>query len=109
MLEDRERRYNVCSRFMSIPPQHLKDLYKLFASVETEREAERLLKDILTPQELASIAERWQLVQKLAAGKPQRQISKELFLSVSKITRGSRALKYGSGGFKHFLKKLGKI
>jgi len=93
---------------MAIPPRHLKDLYKLFASVESEREAERLLKDILTPQELASVAERWQLIQKLAAGEPQRSISKDLHVSISKITRGSRMLKYGGGGFKHFLRKMGK-
>lgn len=93
---------------MPIPSAHLKDLYKLFASVESEREAEKLLKDILTPQELASVAERWQLIQKLAANKPQRQISKELKVSISKITRGSRMLKYGEGGFTYFLKKLKK-
>ncbi|MDP7247089.1 MAG: Trp family transcriptional regulator [Candidatus Peribacteraceae bacterium] len=93
---------------MSVPPSHLADLYKLFASVDTEREAEKLLKDILTPQELASIAERWQLVQKLSKGVPQRKISEDLGISISKITRGSRMLQYGGGGFKHFLKKLGK-
>ncbi|MBU0458639.1 trp operon repressor [Patescibacteria group bacterium] len=93
---------------MAIPTSHLSDLYKLFASVETEREAEKLLKDILTPQELASVAERWQLVQKLDSGEPQRKISKDLKISISKITRGSRMLKYGGGGFKYFLKKLGK-
>jgi len=92
---------------MPIPSAHLKDLYELFASVESKREAEKLLKDILTPQELASVAERWQLIQKLAANKPQRQISKELKVSISKITRGSRMLKYGGGGFKYFLKKMG--
>ncbi len=93
---------------MSIPPSHLADLYKLFALVESEREAEKLLKDILTPQELASIAERWQLVQKLSAGIPQRKISEDLGISISKITRGSRMLQYGGGGFKHFLRKAAK-
>lgn len=98
--------YNHLS--MSIPPAHLKDLYKLFASVENEREAEKLLRDILTPQELASVAERWQLIQKLAADEPQRKIAQELNVSISKITRGSRMLKFGGGGFKYFLKKMGK-
>ncbi len=93
---------------MPIPPSHLSDLYKLFASVKSEREAEKLLKDILTPQELASVAERWQLVQRLHKGDPQRKISDDLGVSISKITRGSRQLKYGGGGFKYFLKKLKK-
>jgi TrpR family trp operon transcriptional repressor len=94
---------------MKIPPAHLRDLHALFASVDTEEEAKKLLEDILTPQELASLAERWQLIQALADGKPQREISKKLGLSISKITRGSRMLQHGSGGFWHFLKKLKKI
>ncbi len=90
---------------MRIDPQHERDLYELFARVRSPEEAELLLKDILTPQELASIAERWQLIQSLAAGKPQREIAKSLNVSISKITRGSRMLQYGSGGFQVFLKK----
>jgi len=93
---------------MSIPKKHLKELYELFTSISSEKEAEKLLKDILTPQEMASLAERWQLIQMLEAGVPQRTIAQKLNLSISKITRGSRVLKYGSGGLKHFLKKLKK-
>jgi len=67
-----------------------------------------LLEDMLTPQELASLSERWQLIQKLDAGEPQRDIAEELGVSISKITRGSRMLQYGKGGFGYFLKKLHK-
>jgi len=42
--------------------QQFSDLYELFASVDSPKEAEMLLKDMLTPQELDSVAERWQLV-----------------------------------------------
>lgn len=94
---------------MAIPKKHLAELYKLFAAVETPAEAQKLLVDILTPQELASLAERWQLIQLLAKGKAQRDIADELNISISKITRGSRMLQQGSGGFAHFLKKLKKI
>lgn len=65
-----------------------------------------LLKDILTPQELDSVAERWQLIQMLDAGVPQREIAKKLGISISKITRGSRMMQYGSGGFDMFLKRV---
>jgi len=76
--------------------------------VRTEKEAEILLKDILTPQELDSIAERWELIQMLAEGVSQREVADKLGISISKITRGSRMLQYGSGGFDYFLEKLGK-
>jgi len=93
---------------MPVSRKHLQELFELFAEVETSKEAEKLLLDILTPQELESVAERWQLIQALHAGKPQREIAHALKLSISKITRGSRMLKYGSGGFRHFLRKLKK-
>lgn len=93
---------------MSRDPRHYRELYQLFASVDDEKEAEMLLQDILTPQELESVAERWQLVQALAQGLPQREIAKKLDVSISKITRGSRMLQYGEGGFGHFLGKLKK-
>ena len=93
---------------MPLPPQHERDLYRLFASVQGEEEAKLLLQDILTPQELASVAERWQLIRALDAGLPQRDIAKKLKISISKITRGSHMLQYGKGGFRVFLERLGK-
>jgi len=93
---------------MAVPPKHLRDLYELFSSVRSKAEAEKLLADILTPQELASVAERWQLIQELAKRTPQRDIAKKLNLSISKITRGSRMLQYGSGGFGMFLERVKK-
>ncbi len=93
---------------MPATPKHRKELYRLFAAVSTEEEAQMLLQDILTPQELESVAERWQLIRELAKGTPQRMIAEKLQLSISKITRGSRMLQYGTGAFKHFLQKLGK-
>lgn len=88
-------------------PAH-KDLYKLFCAIETPEEAKLLLEDILTPQELDSVAERWQEVQLLAQGMTQRGVAKKLDISISKVTRGSRMLQFGSGGFSLFLKKMGK-
>lgn len=85
---------------------HVQDLYELFAAVESAEEAKMLLTDILTPQELCSLADRWRLIRALHSGRPQREIAKELGVSISKITRGSRMLQYGSGGFRYFLDKL---
>ncbi len=93
---------------MPVPSHQFRDLYALFASVHSEKEAKLLLKDLLTPQEIASLAERWQLIQELDKGTPQRDIATKLGISISKITRGSRMLQFGSGGFAHFLRKLKK-
>lgn len=91
---------------MPIDPKALKDLVKLFSSIDNEKECDMLLRDILTPQELETVAERWQLIQALGKGITQREVAKKCSVSISKITRGSHMLQHGSGGFGHFLKKL---
>ena len=64
----------------------------------------RLIKDflycLLTPAELADIAARWALVKALQQKVPQREIAKDLGISLCKITRGSRELKKPGSAFK---------
>ena len=93
---------------MRIPAKHYRELYTLFAAIKNEKEAEKFLHDMLTPQELDSVVERWQEIQLLAKGMPQREIARKLGISISKITRGSRALHHGNGAFKMMLKRLKK-
>ncbi len=93
---------------MTLPDRYYKELYELLCAVKNAKEAKMLLQDLLTPQELDSLAERWQEVQALAKGEAQRSIAKRLGISISKITRGSRVLKNGNGGFGYFLRKMKK-
>lgn len=81
-----------------------KELCSLFTAIETEKQSALLLEDILTPAEYDSIAERWQIIKLLHQGMTHREVAKKLGISISKVTRGSRCLQYGSGGFKIFLK-----
>ncbi len=66
------------------------------------------MEDLLTPQEYSTIILRWQIVQELTKGTPQRAIAKKLGLGVATITRGSTELKDKKGGFSQLLKKLAK-
>ena len=68
-----------------------------------------LLRDMLTPAELRSLAKRWEELQLLARGMKQREVAKKLKISISKVTRGSRVLRDGSGGAWLFLRRLGKL
>lgn len=86
-------------------PEHLKALVQLFSRLETPQQAELFLKDILTPHELAQLAERWQIVKRLHAGMPQRKIKEELGISIQRVTRGSKAFQSSRGGFQLFLDK----
>jgi TrpR family trp operon transcriptional repressor len=58
---------------------------------------------LLTPAETADIAARWALVKELKRKTPQREIAKDLGISLCKITRGSRELKKPGSAFQRFL------
>lgn len=81
------------------------DLCTLIAHVSKPEDARDLLIDLLTPQEIETISQRWQVVLQLAKGKKQRDIARELGVSIAMVTRGSTMLKFGTGGFHKFLPK----
>ncbi|MBT3273071.1 MAG: transcriptional regulator [Spirochaetales bacterium] len=60
---------------------------------------EDFLYSILTPNEQATIAARWELVKLIDQGVSQRKISDMLGLSLCKITRGSKELKKENSAF----------
>jgi TrpR family transcriptional regulator, trp operon repressor len=66
------------------------------------------LVDLLTPAEYREIGLRWQIVQMLHKGMPQRQIAEKLGISVATVGRGSRELLDPKGGFTKVLLKLKK-
>lgn len=76
------------------------NLERLAAAVATlERPAQvgQFLRDLLTPGELHDLALRWELLELLAEGVPQRQIAAQLGVSLCKITRGAKILKKRRG------------
>ncbi len=67
------------------------------AALESPAQAGQFLRELLTPGELHDLALRWELVELLAAGVPQRQIAAKLGVSLCKITRGAKILKKRRG------------
>lgn len=86
-----------------VKQKYLKELLTVMIRIRNPKLLEAFLKDLLTPQELDEIITRWQIVKRLAVNIPQREISKELKVSISKITRGSRELLDPNGGFQKIL------
>lgn len=80
------------------PPRLPDDLLAVLGLLEPEP-LQRLCDDLLTPAEVAAIGERWEIVKRLAAGESQRAIRDALGVSIATVSRGSRQLRYGSGGF----------
>ena len=54
---------------------------------------------LLTPAEIADVAARWALVKALRENIPQREIARDLGVSLCKITRGSKELKKPGSAF----------
>ena len=77
---------------------------ELCRSAVREDRLEPLLELFLTMEEREDLALRFQLIKALLEGNhPQREIAKELQVSISKITRGSNALKIIKPNFREFL------
>lgn len=64
------------------------------------------LDDLLSPEELAVLPVRWQIIKRLWQKQPQHKIAKDLGIGVATVTRGSNMLKNKSGGFWQVLKKI---
>ena len=78
---------------------YLEELSLALAACNDPVLVREFLPSILTPSELQEVASRWALVRQIDEGISQRQISKNLGLSLCKITRGSKQLKQEFSAF----------
>ncbi|MFW5803550.1 MAG: Trp family transcriptional regulator [Verrucomicrobiota bacterium] len=81
-------------------------LTQIFQAARTPEEIRALLDGLLTPQELDEIGHRWRLLCRLEEGWTQREIARDLGVSLGKIARGSRLLKYGSPEFRELVERI---
>lgn len=72
---------------------NIKEISKIISKIKTDKEAYFFLKEIMTDSELATLSKRWRILKMLLAGRTQRDIAKELNVSLCKVTRGSKILK----------------
>jgi TrpR family trp operon transcriptional repressor len=83
--------------------ENLKELALALSGTNDPGLIEAFLRCLLTPAETADIAARWALVKALEQKVPQREIARNLGISLCKITRGSRELKKPNSGFQRLL------
>jgi len=87
--------------------ENLAELSQALSRASDSRLIEDFLRCLLTPPEIADIAGRWALVKELRKKKTQREIAKDLGVSLCKITRGSRELKKTDSAFAKMLNDAG--
>ena len=83
-----------------------KTLYKAILSLKTEDECRAFLEDVCTIKEVAEMSQRLEAAMLLKEGYNYQQIGERLGISTATISRVSRCLNYGAGGYVTVLKRL---
>jgi TrpR family trp operon transcriptional repressor len=78
---------------MNAKIEHLDKLVNHLISQGSSDAMEEALRALLTPGELADVANRLQIIEMLQQGIPQRQIADKLGVGIATVTRGSHHLK----------------
>lgn len=84
----------------------LEQLYKAILAIEDLEECEKFLDDICTVQELEKMAQRLEAAQLLLEGNTYEQVIEKTKISSTTLSRVSRCLRYGDGGYKKIIEKL---
>ena len=83
-------------------------LFAAIQSLENEEECYRFFEDLCTFNELQSMAQRMEVAALLSEGKTFAQISELTGVSSATITRVTRCIGYGTGGYRTVLERMGK-
>ena len=71
----------------------LKEISRLVKNIDTEAEITAFLRELLTESEIETLTKRWRILEMLKEGCTQREIAKELQVSLCKVTRGAKIIK----------------
>jgi len=82
------------------PTREHRDLFETIATLRTEDEAERFLRDLCTRAELDAMAHRWQVARLLEEGLPYLEVAKRAHASTTTVTRVAQWLRRGEGGYR---------
>ena len=73
--------------------ENILEISRKIKELKSDKEIYNFLLEILTESEVATLSKRWRILKMLKAGRTQRDISKELQVSLCKVTRGAKILK----------------
>ncbi len=84
----------------------IRRLFEVIAAIDSPEECAHFFNDLCTIKEIADMAQRLDTVILLDRGVAYQQISRELGVSTTTVTRVNRSLKYGEGGYQAVLARL---
>lgn len=88
---------------------HLNELYEALVKVKTVEECKALLDDLCTYKEVEQMAQRIYAAKLFLEGKTYNEIIAETDISSTTLSRISRTITHGSGGYKKFVDYDGKL
>jgi TrpR-related protein YerC/YecD len=91
---------------MTWKTKKLKSFVDALLSLGKKADLMNFLRDICTLEELEEISNRWHIVKLLNKGMSYREISEEVGVSTTTVTRIAHWLKNGKGGYKKALENL---
>lgn len=83
-------------------------LFDTILSLKTREECYMFFEDACTVKEMLDIAQRLEVAKMLADKQSYAQIAKETGMSTTTISRVSRCLMYGAGGYRLALERMGE-
>ena len=89
-----------------IKSEETEHLFRAILSLESVEECYRFFDDLCTFSEILAMTQRYQVAEELHKGRTFSQISQEIGVSSTTITRVNRCLNYGSGGYQTVLDRL---
>ncbi len=72
---------------------NIKEISNILQKLNSSEEVMAFLNELLSDSEITTLSKRWRILTMLAEGRTQRDIVKELNVSLCKVTRGSKILK----------------
>lgn len=90
------------------PSKDMQNLLRAMSTLQTPHELGNFLRDLMTIKELKDISQRWQIVLLLNQKVPYLDISKQVGVSTTTVTRVALWLNHGTGGYQTALSRLKK-
>ncbi len=88
--------------------EHIEQLYDVLVKLQTREDCKALLDDLCTFKEVEQMAQRAYAAKLFLEGKTYTEIISETELSSTTLSRISRSVSHGSGGYRKFIDYSGK-
>ncbi len=86
--------------------QQIDELFEAILTLNTVEECYAFFEDACTIKEIIEIAQRLKVAKLLDAGTSYLAVSKEVGVSTATISRVSKCLEYGNGGYKLVMERV---